>query len=345
MDGTTYRTDTVVIGGSAGCATPLKTILGALPPGLPAAVYVVRHQAPQFLGGAIAPFRHACPLPCRVAEDRMAPEPGTVTFAAFDLHMMLGTDHLHLRRGAHENNFRPAIDPLFRSAAVYRGPRAVAVVLSGLMDDGAAGAKAVADAGGIVLVQDPATADHPAMPRAALAAVPGAEVLPPEAIVRRIAELAGQPCAVPGDVPWQVGVELKINAMEGASIATEERMGDLSPYNCPHCNGVLWEISRDPVVRFRCHTGHAYTLESLNAAQEETLNRGLAEAYRAHRGRASLVRRMMQEAADERLRALYAERADRIEEDAARLESIIKSRRPVPEPDRLDPRQTDRAMP
>lgn len=106
-------------------------------------------------------------------------------------------------------------------------------------------------------------------------------------------------------------------------------MGELSPYNCPHCNGVLWEVSREPVVRFRCHTGHGYTLESLNAAQEEVLNRGLADAYRAHRGRASLVRRMMEEATDDRQRAFYAERAGRIEEDAQRLEAIIKNRRPV----------------
>lgn len=322
------KIDTIALGGSAGSFTALKSVLAALPADLPAAVLVCQHVSASH--GTVAPdllSAHSA-LPIRVAEDMMPIEAGHVYFAAPDAHMMIGDGHLHLRRGAHENNFRPAIDPLFRSAAVYRASRAVGVVLSGLMDDGAAGARAMARTGARIVVQDPGTAEFPDMPAAAIRAVPHADVVPLAEIGPRLAALAGTACLPPEEIPWDIGIELKIAGLEGASMANEDRLGTLSPYNCPHCSGVLWEIEDGPLIRFRCHTGHGYTMQSLSAAQEEALDKGLFDTLRAHRGRAALLRQMIAQstglgAGQDILRT----RARLVEEDAARLEEIIRQRR------------------
>ena len=324
----TLRFDTVVVGGSAGSFDALKTLLRGLPADLPATVFVCKHlSAMSDMRGTdlLAPYSD---LPLRDGVDHGPIRQGEIVFAPLDTHMMIGRSHVHLRRGAHENNFRPAIDPLFRSAAVYRSSRTVAVVLSGLMNDGAAGARAIARCGGRVLVQHPDTAESPDMPRAALEAVPEAEAVPLDRIAARLVELAGQPCGPERDIPMEIGVELKIASLEGASMSNADRLGELSPYNCPHCNGVLWEIEDGPLTRFRCHTGHAYTMEALSAVQEEALDNGLFDSLRAHKGRAALLRQMAERSTLQGVsKRMYLERAKLVEEDATRLEEIIRSRR------------------
>jgi two-component system chemotaxis response regulator CheB len=257
---------------------------------------------------------------------------GRVVFAPPDVHMMIGREHLHLRRGAHENNFRPAIDPLVRSAAVYRGTRAIGVILSGLMDDGSAGARALRRTGGRVFVQSPDTADFPDMPNAALVAVPEATSIPIENLAAEITLVTDTPVDAPEPVPWEIGVELKIAGLEGASVENENRLGELSPYNCPHCNGVLWQIDDGPMTRFRCHTGHAYTISSLNEMQERALDESLFNTLRAHRGRAALVRQMAKKTPGPDTRRRLEERAARIDEDTERLEEIIRNRKPLATP-------------
>ena len=322
-----HEVDLIVLGGSAGSFTALRSILSKLPEDLPASVLICQHMPTFSELRALDLLRPHSTLPVRAAEDGMALTRGEVIFAAPDTHMLVGRGHVHLRRGAHENNFRPAVDPLFRSAAIYGATRTVAVVLSGMMDDGAAGARAVARTGGRVLVQDPVTAEYPDMPDAALRAVPDAERVPVERIAGRIADLAGSTCGAPGEIPWQIGLEVKIASLEGASMENEDRLGELSPYNCPDCNGVLWRIEDGPMRRFRCHTGHAYTETALSAAQEEALDRSLFDSLRAHKGRMHLLREMAEASTGRESRKMLERRAVLVEEDADRLERIIKSRR------------------
>ena len=319
-------TDTIVIGGSAGGFNALKVLLAGLDPDLPAAVLVCLHQSPQAPARTAALLAAHCRLDVETATEGRILLPGRVYVAGPDRHMMIGSDHLHLRRGAHENNFRPAIDPLFRSAAVYRGPRAIGVVLSGLMDDGAAGARAMVRTGGRILVQSPDSAEFPDMPQAALEATPQAECLDLDALAVRLNALAGRPCADAGEVPWRIGLELKIASLEEADMDSESKLGELSPFNCPHCNGVLWEIEDGPLTRYRCHTGHAYTMRSLDAAQEEAVDAGLFNALRAHKGRAELIRRMADRLPGHASRDTLDARAARIMEDAELLERIILMR-------------------
>lgn len=320
------RIDTVVIGGSAGAFTALKGILAKLPQEFPAAVLVCLHL-PATQGISLASLlSEFSSLPTVEGKEGSEIQTGTVTVAVPDQHMMIGANHIHLRRGAHENNFRPAIDPLFRSAAVFRGPRAIGVVLSGLMDDGAAGARALVRTGGQIFVQSPQSAEFSDMPAATLRAVPAAVAIELECITDRLVALAGTPCAAIENVPWDLGIELKISALEGATMANEERLGVLSPYNCPHCNGVLWEIEDGPMLRFRCHTGHGYTLEALGAAQEQAIDQRLFDTLRAHRGRAALLRKVADQSTSRPGRKSLIARAEKVEEDANRLEEIIRNR-------------------
>ncbi|MCK0169080.1 chemotaxis protein CheB [Jannaschia sp. S6380] len=315
--------DTVVIGGSAGAFSVLKGLLGQLPADLGAAVFVTLHFTEGDRGHAAELLAAASALPPRVASEGQPIEAGTVTFAPPNRHLLLGEHHVHVRRGPRENGFRPAVDPMFRSAAVYRGTRSIAVVLSGLLDDGAVGLEAVARQGGLAIVQDPADADFPDMPLAAQSAVPGATLRATAEIAGEIARQVGRPVAAPTRAPDKMMMELKIAGLEGASMSTEDQLGTLSPYNCPDCNGVLWEVDDSPVTRFRCHTGHAYTIATLDDAQQSALERSLYDALRANRGRADLLRRMAERTDTQHLRERHETAARKCEEDAHLLERII----------------------
>jgi two-component system, chemotaxis family, protein-glutamate methylesterase/glutaminase len=160
--------DVIVIGGSSGATAPLKAILDALPRDIPAAIFVVLHIPTRTYGLLSSVADAAGPLPARQAEDGMRIEHGNVYIAAPDHHMILSDGVIRLGRGPRENMMRPAIDPLFRSAALTYGPRVIGVVLSGLLSDGAAGLHAIKRCGGIALVQDPEDAFADEMPHRAL---------------------------------------------------------------------------------------------------------------------------------------------------------------------------------
>lgn len=321
--------DTIVIGGSAGAFGSLKVLLKALPEDLDAAVLVCLHTGIESALRSHELLQPHSRLPLRAAQDGMSLEKGRVLFAPPDQHLLIHGDHVHLRRGPRENNFRPAIDPLFRSAAVHRSTRAAGVVLSGLLDDGAAGLAAVSETGGLCLVEDPEGADYDSMPRAARNAVPNAEAHSPGALARRLTEIAGSPVGEAVPATEALRLELMIASLEKNSMATAEKLGELSPLNCPDCNGVLWEIKGERTRRFRCHTGHAYGEESLSAAQEEALERTLYDSLRAHRGRAELLRRMASDAGSGASGDRLSERAEGCEQDAELIEDVLTRRRSV----------------
>jgi len=190
-----------VIGGSAGSIEALRDLVPQLPPDLPLAVFVVVHisptshsRLPEILGRAgRLHVRHA------IHGDRV--EPGRVLVAPPDQHLLVLADRVQLSRGPRENSTRPAADPLFRSATAAFGSRVCGVVLSGHLDDGSEGLRLIAAAGGLCLVQDPAEAIHPDMPRNALLRVPHAEVHTAMRLGRRITGLGRAPSAGRGASP------------------------------------------------------------------------------------------------------------------------------------------------
>ncbi|HUD28651.1 MAG TPA: chemotaxis protein CheB [Novosphingobium sp.] len=191
MSGSAARA--VAIGASAGAIQALLRILPALPEGFALPVLVVVHLPPGRRSELTTLFGAKCRVPVREAEDKDPVEPGTVTFAPPDYHMLVevgGT--LSLSRDEPVLFSRPSIDVLFESAADAYGAGLVGVVLTGANEDGAQGLRAVAQAGGVTIVQDPATAYARAMPQAALAACRRARVLPLDGIVGAILAAGGR---------------------------------------------------------------------------------------------------------------------------------------------------------
>jgi two-component system, chemotaxis family, protein-glutamate methylesterase/glutaminase len=206
--------------------------------------------------------------------------------------MMIKEDRIILTKGARENGWRPAIDPLFRSAAVAHGNRVIGVVLTGYLDDGTAGLVAIQRCGGKCVVQDPKDAAYPDMPQNALAqvdvdaSVPIAEL--GAALVRLSQGSPGRRKAVPRDIV----IEAKIAERVLSDLPSVEAVGGQVPYNCPGCGGVLWEITEGSALRYRCHTGHAYTAPVLLAEQTAKIEETLWIALRMFEERRNLLRNM-----------------------------------------------------
>lgn len=284
----------VVIGGSAGGIAALQTILSGLDEHFPAAICVVLHRAP----GADAILERLLDqsgaLTARRAEDGLERLDGHVYLAPPTDHLAVTENVLRVVHGPEENMSRPSIDVLFRSAAVCCGPRTIGVILTGMLNDGAAGLSALVRCGGMAIVQDPNDAAYPEMPESALERLGGERVarVPLEEIADKLNKLAGQPAGPRPPVPSEIRLEARIALGDVASIAAASSLGTPSPFSCPRCDGTLWEISADEGGRYRCHTGHAYSLDALLRGQSDKLERALWMAMRQFRERAESARRM-----------------------------------------------------
>jgi two-component system chemotaxis response regulator CheB len=315
----------VAFGASAGGLEAMRRVMGELPSDLGAPVLIVLHTGPSRRSYLPAILNRAGPLPVRQAEDGLTLEANHVYVAAPDHHLMVVDGKMRVVRGPHENGHRPAIDPLFRSVALSYREGAVAVVFSGALDDGAAGAAAVSSLGGSVIVQDPSDAEFPDMPRNAIVADHPYAVLPVARIAEAIVRLVRAPPE--GRAEEEVEEELRLErdyaALDEAVIAREDVFPDLSPFACPACGGALWEAPDEFQLRFRCRIGHAYGAETLLTEQSQSLDQSLAAALRALHERADLARRV-----GRRLRAAgageRAERYDRVVKESERDALIIR---------------------
>lgn len=285
--------DIIVIGSSAGGVAALQKLCAGLPADLPAAVFVAQHLSPSARSVLPQLLNKAGPLPALSPVDGQPIEAGHVYVAAPDMHMLLRPDRILMRRGPNENRTRPAVNALFRSAAIHYGARVIGVVLTGLLDDGTEGLIAIKAAGGLSVVQDPADAEWPSMPRNALKrdhvdhAVPLNELA--ELLVRLIEEESGPSVPLPEDY----AIEDRMAAQEFA-VADGETVtpGEPSHMSCPDCGGVLNHIETEDETRFRCQVGHAFTPVGLADAQNEELERALSVAVRTHRDRIRLFSQM-----------------------------------------------------
>ncbi len=286
----------VVIGGSAGAIAALRELLAELPRDFPAAIFVVVHIAPEgpaLLANALA---RAATLPVHQARDGMELKPGAIIVAPPDQHLLLQNGVVRLNHGPRENRHRPAIDTLFRSAAVAYGARVIGVVLTGMLDDGAAGLWAIKRRGGVAIVQDPERAEYPAMPRNAMESTPIDFKGTPGEIATRLLDLAGQaarPVAAPArDLKYEADMEVE----EESAIDKLDRLGERTPYTCPECGGTMWELDENGNPRFRCHVGHAYSLRSLGNAHTMQVEAALWAALRSLEQSQRLAERMANDA-------------------------------------------------
>ena len=225
------RRDLICIGTSAGGVEALSAIAAALPEGLPASVLVVLHLAPDHESALPRILSSAGPVPARHPKDHEALAPGRIYVAPPDRHMLVEPGRIRLVRGARENSHRPAVDPLFRSAALHYGPRVIGAVLTGALDDGTGGLLAIKQRGGTTLVQDPEDAFCPDMPRSALEYVKPDYVVTLAGVAPLLAKLAGTPVEGARKRPGLVADEA-LNDLRSAE-ARQEPPGAPSPISCP----------------------------------------------------------------------------------------------------------------
>jgi two-component system chemotaxis response regulator CheB len=320
--------DIIAIGASAGGVEALRTLVRPPPRDLPAALFVVLHIAPDGTSWLPQILSRAGELPAAHAMDGEPIAHGRIYIAPPDHHLIVEHGLVRVTRGPRENRARPAVDPLFRSAALAYGPRVVSVILSGTLDDGTSGSMVVKQMGGISIVQDPADALFVGMPQSALTNDRPDYSLPVPEISALLTRLAHEPAA-DGDARGAAKpVEKEVKAAEADMTEIEDpsKYGTPSVFACPECGGVLWEMRDGKLLRYRCRVGHAYTADSLLADQSDHLEAALWAALRGLEEKAALAERL-RDRAHERGHAgaaqRFAEQAATAHQHAATVRALL----------------------
>ncbi|HUR35156.1 MAG TPA: chemotaxis protein CheB [Vicinamibacterales bacterium] len=282
----------VVVGASSGGIEALRTLAASLPSDFPAPLCVVVHTSPQSPGLLDSILTRAGALPAVVPEDRARIRPGRIYVAPPDHHLVVEPGVLRLTKGPRENLFRPAVDPLFRSAAQVYGPGVIGVVLTGNLDDGTAGLWTIKQLGGVAIVQDPDEAMFPSMPRHAIEGVRVDHVVALHDLGPLLVQLLSTEREAAMQQDQHVEVEAAIASGRNAVEAGVQHIGEPSSFACPECHGVLLRMKQAGPTRFRCHTGHAYSAASLAAAVNDGIEDALWSAVRALEEAALLMRHL-----------------------------------------------------
>jgi two-component system chemotaxis response regulator CheB len=285
----------IVVGASAGGLHVLEQLARSLPPGLPASLFVVCHFPAG--GRSILPeiLSRSGPLLATHAVDGETFYPGQIYVAPPNRHLVLTVEgRMALSLSARENNHRPAIDPLFRSAARAYGRRVIGVILSGALNDGTAGLMAIRAGGGLAVIQDPKDAVVAAMPQSA-GRIAGADIVAPAATLGQVlVEEVRRPLTEEVKAAMQDPFDKMARRVSGimADQTRNRRRGEVSVFSCPECGGTLWQDEDQSLVSFRCHVGHVYDAGSLMAEQGEMLEAALWTAVRIFKEQTILARQL-----------------------------------------------------
>lgn len=280
----------VVIGASAGGMAALKELVAQFPADFPAPVFIVNHMGPQTTGEAlIKALNESGSLTCVHAYDQQTFENGHIYVAPSDQHMLITKGKILITKGARENRSRPAIDPLFRSAAVAYGNRVTGIILTGYLDDGTSGMMAIKRCGGVCIAQDPEDASYPDMPQSVISNVGVDYCLPIAGMGALLSDLVTRELPESLPVPQDIVIEAKIAERVLSDLPSVEALGDQVPYNCPDCGGVLWKMVEGDMLRYRCHTGHAFTSSTLLTQQTVKIEETLWVALRMFEERQNLL--------------------------------------------------------
>jgi two-component system, chemotaxis family, protein-glutamate methylesterase/glutaminase len=327
------RRNIITIGASAGGVGVLQTFVSGLRGDFPAAIFVVLHTAATSPGLLPEILSRAGSLPAAYPEDGDSISEGRIYVAPPDCHLFLRGTTVSVIRGPRENCSRPAIDPLFRSAAFHHGQRVIGIILSGTMDDGSVGLRDIKECGGIAIVQDPSEAPYPDMIENAQRAVGSVDYCVsvdamPE-LLRTLAETDITPQPSTGSCE-RLRLETGMAAGEIDGKDGVARLGEVSSFVCPECGGALWEMKEERILRYRCHIGHAYSGASLVGDQSASLDRALGIALRSLEDTVSLAKRMAERArlaGRKHAEKVFATRAIDAAEKAEVIRALLQGKR------------------
>jgi two-component system chemotaxis response regulator CheB len=312
------KRDIVVMGASAGGLEALSDVTSNLPADFSASIFIVQHTASTFASRLPEILSTRSSMRATHAIHGEAIIPGHIYVAPPDNHLQVRAGYMHVIRGPKENNYRPSVDLLFRSAAAAYGPRVIGVVLSGQLDCGTAGSLSIKARGGITIAQDPAQATAASMPQSAIkhaqvdhvgTTAQIAELLK-KLVQENVSEQAQRPIARP------------LMELEG------DEPGRNTELVCPICQGNMTETSLQGLTCFRCHVGHSFTLDSAADAQSEEIERALWAASRALEEGAALSRRMAARSVGS-LRESYEEKEALQTQQAQLIRQLVLDGRPL----------------
>jgi two-component system chemotaxis response regulator CheB len=318
----------VVIGASLSGIDALCELVSQLAKGFPAPIFVAQHVASHSPGMLPYLLQKAGPLPAVHPKTGTRFEPGTIYVAPPDRHMLIRKGYVSLSHGPHENLARPAIDPLFRSAAVSYGSAVVGVVLTGQLNDGTSGLLAIKDRGGFTIVQEPAEATAPSMPLSAIRHMKVDKVCALEEMAHLLIELANDDPPPEAEQSLQELMEVEDRIAEGVFKVqdwwTLEHMSTPSGLNCPYCSSALYELKDRRVLRYRCRSGHAFSAQSLLSGQADSREAHLSSLFSALIEEATLAKRLRSE-------PLFAEDSQTAESLSSRIEALDREANQVSE--------------
>jgi len=283
-------------------------MVSALPRDLPATVLVVvvvhiPDHAPSVLPQIQS---RSGSLPAWHPQDGEPLEHGRIYCAPKGAHMLVERGRIPLAAGpcvnrSFVNRSRPAIDPLFRTAAVAYGTRVIGVVLTGALNDGTAGLLAIKRRGGLAVAQDPEEALMPSMPSNALAYVDVDKRLLLAQIPAYLVAMAHAPAPLESDAPapTDMHMESEMSGLRPGHSTRDAKIGNLSIYTCPECKGPLWEIQDANLLWFRCQIGHAYTSDALLYGQAQAVDDAHWAALETLEQRADVAGRLAERAREQ----------------------------------------------
>jgi len=321
----------IVIGASAGGFEAIKRIVHDLPPDIEASLFIVWHMSPDIRGILPQVLNRLNNIYAAHALDKEEIKPNRIYIAPPDHHMLIEDGKVRITHGPKENRFRPAVDPLFRSAAYTYSKRVIGVVLTGALDDGTAGLWVIKHYGGIAVGQDPNDAEVPSMPENAIREVEvdytvSVREMAPLLVTLSKQEVKINKHAMQNDE--RTKVEIRIAEDESAFESGIMKYGALSPFTCPECHGVLSTLKDGDRVRYRCHTGHAFSVDSLLTAISEKIEDSLYNAIRGVEESVMLLNHMGDHFAESnypKLAALYFQKAQDAEARAQMVRKAVLS--------------------
>jgi two-component system chemotaxis response regulator CheB len=283
----------IVIGASAGGFGAVSDFLSVTPAGFNTAILVVIHLSQTSQAQIIQHyFEKNTSYKCVIPANDEAITAGNIYFAPPDHHMLVKENQIKLIKGPHENRWRPSVDVLFRSAAAQYNSKVVGIILSGMLDDGTSGMYAIKRCGGLCIVQEPADAEYPDMPMNVINNMDVDYRVPVKEMGYIIDDIFSKPEPEPFEVPPEIKLENEITERIVSSVDELAKLGTHSRYSCPDCGGGLYQVNNEPLLRYRCHTGHVYTADTLLQRHNEELEQSVWVSIRMLEERRNLLLQM-----------------------------------------------------